>query len=110
MATWFAIWAVYDFRYSPSASPTWLGTLESEPGVQQRAPTLARWVGWSNAHRLLPNAYTEGFLLGQAKAQARGAFLAGKFSTDGWWYYLPVAPASAVGKNGCAFRERVLEQ
>jgi hypothetical protein len=48
-------------------------------------------VGWIDAHRLLPNAYTEGFLLGQAKAQFRGAFLGGQYGIEGWWYYFPVA-------------------
>jgi len=39
----------------------------------------------------LPNACTQGFLLGQIKAQARGAYLFGDISTTGWWYYFPVA-------------------
>ncbi|MGD0651949.1 MAG: glycosyltransferase family 39 protein [Verrucomicrobiia bacterium] len=91
LASWGMIWAVYGFRYAPSASATWQFHLENMPIVQQRTPTLARATHWIDLHRLLPNAYTEGFLLSQAKAQLRGAFLAGRYSSEGWRYYFPVA-------------------
>ena len=42
-------------------------------------------------HHLLPNAYSEGFLLGQIKAQKRSGFLAGSYRTDGWWWFFPFA-------------------
>ena len=89
--TWLAIWAVYGFRYAPSASQTWLFQIHSDPGVQQRTPGLASIVKWIDERHLLPNAFSQGFLLGQAKAQVRGAFLAGQYSLKGWWYYFPVA-------------------
>jgi hypothetical protein len=91
LASWGMIWAVYSFRYAPSDLSVWQFHFESYPSVLERTPLLAKTVGWMNAHRLLPNAYTEGFLLGQAKAQLRGAFLAGRYSGEGWWYYFPVA-------------------
>jgi Dolichyl-phosphate-mannose-protein mannosyltransferase len=91
LTTWLAIWAVYGFRYTPSASNTWLFQFENDALVQQRTPRLAGIVSWIDAHHLLPNAYTEGFLIGQSKAQLRGAFLAGRHSAEGWWYYFPVA-------------------
>jgi hypothetical protein len=40
---------------------------------------------------LLPNAYSQGFLLGQVKAQKRSGFLAGNYSVEGWWYFFPLA-------------------
>jgi hypothetical protein len=89
--TWIAIWVVYDFRYLPSESATWRWNLQADPGVIQRTPLLANVVGWADEHRLLPNAYTQGFLLGQVKAQKRSGFLAGDYSVKGWWYFFPFA-------------------
>jgi len=91
VATWLAIWAVYGFRYAPSRSEAWLFQLQNYPLVQQRIPRMASLAAWIDTHHLLPNAYTQGFMLGQAKAQTRAAFLAGNYSTDGWWYYFPAA-------------------
>ena len=89
--SWIAIWAVYGFRYMPSASDSWLLHFQDQPLVLQRVPALAGIVNWIDSRRLLPNIFTQGFLLGQAKAQVRGAFLAGDYSDVGWWYYFPVA-------------------
>jgi len=91
VVTWLSIWAVYGFRYTPSRSNAWLFQLQNYPLVQQRIPRLASIGEWIDAHHLLPNAYTQGFLLGQAKAQVRAAYLAGNYSIDGWWYYFPAA-------------------
>jgi hypothetical protein len=89
--SWMAIWGVYGFRYTPSASDTWVFHFQDNPLVLQRVPALAGVVNWIDSRRLLPNIFTQGFLLSQEKAQVRGAFLAGSYSTDGWWYYFPVA-------------------
>jgi hypothetical protein len=86
VTTWLAIWAVYGFRYLPSAHPQWRYQFPSTTGPSAVA-------GWADRHRLLPNAYTQGFLLSQSKAQQRGAFLAGRYSVEGWWYYFPAALA-----------------
>jgi hypothetical protein len=91
LVTWAMIWTVYGFRYLPSASNAWQFRFQDEPVATQRVPVLANAVKWADEHRLLPNAYTQGFLLSQVKAQQRGTFLAGKFSREGWWYYFPVA-------------------
>jgi len=85
------IWAVYGFRYQPSSSPTWLYATHADPYAIERVPTLARVAGWIDGHRLLPNVYTEGLLISQARAQLRNAFLAGEYTQVGWWYYFPVA-------------------
>ena len=86
-----AIWFAYDLRYAPSGNAAWLYRFQDDPVVVQRLPSLTAIVGWIDRHRLLPNAFSQGFLLGQAKAQSRDAFLAGHYSTTGWWYYFPVA-------------------
>jgi hypothetical protein len=89
--SWLAIWTVYGFRYAPSVNPHWLYRLEQEAMTVQRVPRTARIVGWADQHRLLPNAFLQGFLHGQMKAQKRGAFFAGQNSPTGWWYYFPAA-------------------
>src|SRR5262245_9122208 len=100
VAAFVSIWAIYGFRYAPSPSPPWLfhlqqvafrwGDREGRETAAQRVPLTAAVAGWIDHHHLLPNAFTQGFLLGQAKAQGRWAFLAGSVS-HGWWYYFPVA-------------------
>ncbi len=86
-----AIWALYGLRYAPSASSSWLFRLHDDPFALDRTPELARIVSWIDGRHLLPNVFTEGFLLGQAKAQVRSGFLAGDYSRNGWWYYFPFA-------------------
>ncbi|HUL73739.1 MAG TPA: glycosyltransferase family 39 protein [Vicinamibacterales bacterium] len=90
-AAWVGIWASYGFRYAPGASPTWLYDFQSDPLVQAKVPGLAHIVTWIDRHHLFPNAFSQGFLFGQAKVEARSAFLAGEISNVGWWYYFPVA-------------------
>jgi tetratricopeptide (TPR) repeat protein len=47
---------------------------------------------WIDGYRLLPNAFTEGFLVfTQSMLPPNHAFLAGEYSEEGWWYYFPVA-------------------
>ena len=88
---WLAAWAAYGFRYAPSATPGWLYDFQADPLVQAKVPGLARVITWIDRHHLLPNAFSQGFLFGQAKVQARSVYLAGHISSEGWWYYFPVA-------------------
>ncbi|MCG3148156.1 MAG: hypothetical protein PCFJNLEI_01598 [Verrucomicrobiae bacterium] len=89
--TWFAMWAAYGFRYAPSANPHWLFQFQQGSPFGDHVPFIARLAVWADDYKLLPNACTQGFLLGQIKAQARGAYLFGEISSTGWWYYFPVA-------------------
>jgi uncharacterized membrane protein len=89
--SWLAIWASYGFRYAPSASTTWVYDFQTDPQVHREVPGLAAVVTWIDGHHLFPNAFSQGFLFGQGKAQVRRAFLAGDISDRGWWYYFPVA-------------------
>jgi hypothetical protein len=91
VVAWVAIWAVYDFRYLPSAAPRWRMEFHQDPVMFKRTPTVTTVVAWADEHRLLPNAYSEGFLLGQVKAQKRSGFLAGSYRIDGWWWFFPFA-------------------
>jgi hypothetical protein len=88
---WAAIWAVYGFRYAPSATAHWVYSFGADPQVQSRVPGLAQVIAWIDGHHLVPNVFSQGFLFGQSKAAVRHAFLWGQFSESGWWYYFPVA-------------------
>ncbi len=88
-----AIWACYGFRYLPSDDPRWRYAFHTEPFAKHDLPVTTAVVRWIDGHRLLPNAYTEGFLLTQARAQRRKAYLSGEYSETGWWYYFPYALA-----------------
>ena len=55
------------------------------------APLLVGLGSWLDAHRILPNAFIQGFVYSQVSAQQMPAFLAGNISADGWWYYFPIA-------------------
>ena len=85
-----AIWAVYAFRYAPSAAPGWLFHLQDSPMALRHAPVTARLVGWVDTLRLLPNAFSQG-LLYCAASSSQPAYLLGDYSNSGWWYYFPVA-------------------
>ncbi len=91
VACWSAIWAAYGFRYLPSPAPGWHYNFQANDILRARTPAIARAVEWIDERHLLPNAFSEGFLLGQSKAQGRSTYLAGKFSERGWWYFFPVA-------------------
>ena len=85
-----SIWAVYGFRYAPTASPALAFSLH-ESALADAAPSLASAVAWLDASRLLPNAFIQGLFYTQVSVQQMPAYLAGAYSTDGWWYYFPAA-------------------
>lgn len=89
MASVAAIWAVYGFRYDASANG-WSFQL-TDTAVAADASTVAGVMRWIDAYHLLPNAFTQGFVYNQSSVQELGAYLAGRYSTDGWWYYFPFA-------------------
>jgi hypothetical protein len=89
----FAAWAVYGFRYDPSRTPNWRFALHAGSAAQAAVPAIASLASWIDAHRLLPNALTEGFVHNQGLGTGRPAFLLGDYSTFGWWGYFPIAIA-----------------
>lgn len=87
------VWACFGFRYSAFA-----------PGLPEGMKFFAAWDGivpsdgfwkwffdFAREWRLLPEAYLQGFAYVLSAAQERGAFLAGEFSTTGWWWFFPYA-------------------
>ena len=116
VSAWLAVWAIYGFRYAPSATPNWRYNFQSDTQVRSEVPGFASVVGWIDQHHLLPNVFSQGFLFGQAKANVRRAFLDGEISDRGWWYYFPFAFAiktpialllMAAGGLGIAFAQRL---
>jgi 4-amino-4-deoxy-L-arabinose transferase-like glycosyltransferase len=89
MTTFGAIWAVYGFRYLPSETPAWVFALDGGPAAEASAG--ARVAGWLDAHRILPNAFTQGVRYAQTSSVAMPGYLAGEVRTGGWWYYFPAA-------------------
>ncbi len=91
LTSYLAIWALHGFRYAPtSSSETYLDFTQAR-FVASRCPNMAHFIRWVDQHHLMPNAYSQGFLLKFAEMQGQPAFLAGHHSETGWWYYFPLA-------------------
>lgn len=83
-----AVWAVHAFRYAPGPGE-WVFRLHESGAV---APGIATdTIAWIDRHRLVPNAYAQGLLYTMSSLRGQQGFLAGEYSSDGWWYYFPVA-------------------
>jgi hypothetical protein len=90
LVVWTLIWASFGFRYTAfhagtTGKDTFLGQMTEQPGVAGAALTTAR------RFHLLPEAYIYGSALTVQFASERAAFLNGRFSTTGWWWYFPYA-------------------
>jgi len=90
-ATFAAVWAIYAFRHAPSASGEWIFNFTDAPSMRSQAPLLTGLGAWLDSHRILPNAFIQGFVYTQVSSQQMPGFLAGNISADGWWYYFPIA-------------------
>jgi tetratricopeptide (TPR) repeat protein len=91
IVSYVSVWAVHGFRYAPGPSPTWELHVEHLP-LARTVPALASITGWIDSRHLLPNMFTQGFLIfAQSTTPPNWTFLAGDYSPDGWWYYFPVA-------------------
>lgn len=91
LATYVALWAIYSFRYAPTAAGIEQAQFAAHVEAQQRLPRLTSVMQWIDEHHLLPNVCAQGFLSMTAKAQLRPAYLFGEINEKGWWYYFPVA-------------------
>jgi len=91
--TWLTIWLFYGFRFSAFAPALadgasfnhgW-GFVLTDLGLSAKIIwTLQEW-------RVLPEAFLYGFAFVLQFAQARGAFLNGDYSTNGWVSFFPIA-------------------
>lgn len=91
--TWALIWSFFGFRFNaadPAVAPF-------AHFYQPWHVLLANGGGWTTAVRwarevhALPEAFLYGFSFVVYFAHERGAFLAGNFSSTGWWWFFPFA-------------------
>lgn len=61
------------------------------PKDQYRPPFTVRAALYMGQHSLLPDGWVNGFLYTYGTSLYRSAYLLGKHSSTGWWYYFPVA-------------------
>lgn len=93
VATWAIIWTFFGWRYSafaPGLPPAWKFYLPtalvlSDPGL------LTKLTASAFKLKLLPEAYLQGFAHVRYQAMERGAFLLGRYSNTGWWWFFPYA-------------------
>jgi hypothetical protein len=106
------VWGVYGFRFEISSDPGH----RFDPGAIARAVSVPKGGGdnaprdlpagssptgtsnqllgpaqWVIRHRLLPEGWIAGFVFIQNWSRSAPAFLCGERSTNGWWYYFPLA-------------------
>lgn len=82
------LWAGYRFRFEAAPDPE-----RTEPLIWRAAedsPFVASAGERLRASRLLPEAYVHGLLDLLARSEERRAFLLGRYSSEGWWYYFLV--------------------
>jgi len=82
------IWACYRFRYSASPDGAFQFSWSFE---STKSSTIGKAIGFARAHRLLPEAYLNGFGYMFENAQGRNAYALGMHSKVGWWWYFPFA-------------------
>ncbi len=91
LVAWATIWACFGFRYEPFAAGLPAGWTLFASWEQILPPEGMRrlFFDFARAHQLLPEAYLQGFAFVLAASEQRGAFLAGNYSTTGWWWFFP---------------------
>jgi hypothetical protein len=90
-ATVFTIWACHNFRFEAMVD-----AVEGRDGFTNPWSEVLDGIGGAGTvieavrdRRMLPEAYLYGLAHTIKFARGRGAFLAGEYSLDGWWYYFP---------------------
>ena len=107
-----SIWACYGFRFLPTADPAIslniprallhaaVGELEGKnQGVAPTAGEMDAWeppllivgIVMAEQNHWLPQAWLAGLLVQYSATHANSAFLCGRLSSVGWWYYFPLA-------------------
>lgn len=109
LASWMVIWVTYGFRYAPSAAGELdiakqvaavryavafeqIGTRLPTPEEAQAAklPVVPGLIAQLDEHKLLPQAWSHGFLFTYHTSKSRVSYLLGSVSNFGWWYYFPL--------------------
>lgn len=90
-AGWLAIWAVYGFRHAPTAISNFQWQVDTYFSTPKPETWMTATCNWIDRHRLLPNAFIQGFAISIAHAQVVPSYFAGQINNTGWWYYFPAA-------------------
>jgi Dolichyl-phosphate-mannose-protein mannosyltransferase len=90
LVAYIVLWAIYGFHYSfgaqtPDGSPFW-HRFDGQP--KSLVPDA---VIWCRKLRLFPESFLIDLRLCAVVIQHRRAFLMGRYSLTGWWYFFPVA-------------------
>lgn len=90
-----AIWSAYGWRYSaqPDAGPEGSEFLHSFDSQLEREGLTTRLLSIARDGRLLPEAYLWGLAYTFDTTRERDAFLRGRTSRTGWWWFFPYAVA-----------------
>jgi hypothetical protein len=96
---WGTVWAVYGFRAAAApGAPVELTGRALEVWFPDAPPWPAQALEVAVRRRLLPDAWAFGilYLWADARLTPRTSYLAGRLSSDGWWYYFPATLALKV--------------
>ncbi|HSV14693.1 MAG TPA: hypothetical protein VLI90_10555 [Tepidisphaeraceae bacterium] len=100
------IWAVYGFRFDPTPEPgvrlntDQLAAMAAQnqaiaagrsPQASAQLGAFVRTMRLAEAHHLLPQSWLAGLLFTYQASLVRPAYLFGRISPTGWWYYFPLA-------------------
>ncbi len=90
-----AVWSAYDWRYSaqPDAPPEGSQFLHAFDSLLERAGPVSSVLSGARDARLLPEAYLWGLAYTFDTTRERDAFLRGRTSKTGWWWFFPYAVA-----------------
>ncbi len=92
LAAWVVIWGVYRFRWDLAADPGLHNEFEDHANMAKANvdPGLRRVIEGFDRLRLLPRAYTRGFILQLGERQEIRLF-GGVFQESNLWYFYPAA-------------------
>jgi hypothetical protein len=90
LTSWMAVWAVYGFHDRRIVPNHDLLVVREHPEFLLPVRRITGVASWMENHQLVPEAYAQSFTLSQVKVQHRTAYLTGRVSRTGWWYYFPV--------------------
>jgi hypothetical protein len=87
------LWLAYDFQYISRNQETARLQILSSPNFSIWSGIGMKAYFLENIHqaRLLPPAYLEGLSFTLQASDLRSAFLCGRYSVEGWWWFFPFA-------------------
>ncbi|MGH7264813.1 MAG: ArnT family glycosyltransferase [Candidatus Rokuibacteriota bacterium] len=89
---WGTVWAAYRWRAAAApGTPIELTDRALRVWFAEPRPWPAEALGLAVRQRLLPDAWAFGilYLWADGRLTPRTSYLAGRLSSDGWWYYFP---------------------